>query len=293
MKAISEKAAVLRTHNAFHLGDNLVHLHFLRKAAIANPRKAFVHAAGYAYQHELRPLAEDVPNLKLTELDSDPVYGWKDWNQSHIEFGNSVSVNSWRGINNFWYDNPDRADFVKFHVEHWFPYLANELSIENPIKSGADMLFDYPAIKTCGERLPIQFRNRFDLLLINSAPGSGQFKGYNEFLLAQLASKIASRGFRVICTAPLPELPAKANCICTQDHQLGVTDIGHLSMHCRVIAGVSTGPMWPTFNVWNSDKSGPRRIILLDNERVELSPNTTHVDNIADAAALLGAEDLL
>lgn len=291
----------IRTHNAYHLGDNLVHLHFLRKIArqlqLSGEPIMLVHACLSQYHHELRPLVEDTPNLKLCELDTDRIYAFKNWNPSHVSLSDGeVSVNAWRGVDDIWYNHKDRADFVKFHVEHWFPYLAQELGVKNPVKSAGDMLFDYPAIRSCGEKLPTQFRNRFDLLLVNSAPGSGQFRGYDEFLLAQLAQKIADRGFRVISTAPLPPSTLKSSrkVLCTADDCLSVTDIGHLSLNCRVIAGVSTGPMWTTHNVWNSlCPDPPSRIVLLDNERVELSPNTRHVDNIADAASLMAAEGLL
>src|SRR5882757_5662003 len=158
---------ITRTHNAYHLGDNLVHLHFLRKVAIANPDRQFVHSAENRYHRQLRPVIADVLNIKLEDY-----YG-------HVTPPNSI--NAWRGENRFWYEHPDRNDFVKFHLEAWFPQLCDRMQVENPMRTAADMLFDYPAIQN-----PMKDGTdgiSFDVLVINSPPFSGQFQGYNYDLL--------------------------------------------------------------------------------------------------------------
>ncbi len=260
---------ITRTHNAYHLGDQIVHLHFLRKVALANPYRKFIHAAQWQYLKQLQDVVADVHNIELT-----------DFNYTTP----SDSINAWRGDNQFWYSHPDRLDFVKFHVEAWFPYLAEKMDVENPIKCQTDMLFDYPAIAAS----PLLTHPSFDVLLINSAPGSGQFTGFNEWELGRLGSEIAEKGFSVISTAATPsgKIP------CTADQNLSVTQIGHLSLHCHTILMVSTGPSWPTFNTFNFN-SIRHRIILLDSERVNLSPNTEHVSKIEDASALLRNYGLL
>jgi hypothetical protein len=73
---------------------------------------------------------------------------------------------------------------------------------------------------------------------------------------------------------------------------LSVTEIGHLSLHCHTILMVSTGPSWPTFNIWNQD-TVMHRIILLEPERVNLAPNTTHCATIDEAAEVLKGIGLL
>src|SRR5258705_8913617 len=123
---------ITRTHNAYHLGDNLVHLHFLRKVALDNPDRQFVHYAQNQYNWQLRDVIKDVPNIKLDD------------------FGYTLpsdSINAWRGDKEFWYHHPDRNDFVKFHLEAWFPYLCERMQVENPMRTATDMLFDYPAIQ--------------------------------------------------------------------------------------------------------------------------------------------------
>lgn len=264
--------SVTRTHNGYHLGDNLVHLNFLRKVAQSNPNRKFVHAVQWQYIPELRDLIRDVPNLGLTDINY---------------LTPADSINAWRGANGFWYLHDDRNDFVKFHTKSWFPHLAARMNVENPVTKREDMLFDYPAIQ---QSLNGEFPIPFDVLVINSAPGSGQFGSFNAWEIGNLTGLLADKGHRVIATAPLPE--RIGNVKCTRDAELSVTQIGWLSLHCHTILMVSTGPSWPTFNVWNQD-SVKLRIILLDSERVHLSPNTHHCSNIERAAQILTDAKLL
>ncbi len=260
---------IIRTHNAYHLGDNLVHLHFLRKVALADPYHKFVHAAQWQYLKQLQDVVADVHNIELT-----------DFNYTTP----SDSINAWRGDNQFWYSHPDRLDFVKFHVEAWFPYLADKMNVENPIKCQTDMLFDYPAIAAS----LLLSHPSFDVLLINSQPGSGQFASYSAWELGNLGGQIAEKGFSVIATAQV----VHRDIVCTEDANLSITQIGHLSLHCHTIVMVATGPCWPTWNVWNRD-SIKLRVILSDNERVNLAPNTMHCARIEEAAEVLKKAGLL
>ncbi len=262
---------ITRTHNAYHLGDNLVHLHFLRKVALDNPDRKFVHAAQWQYLKQLNDLVVDIPNLSLTDFN---YLTPKD------------SIDAWRGANGLWYQHSERNDFVKFHVDHWFPHLAYMMDVRNPIRTGKDMLFDYPAIKTVG-LLPELFKLPFDVLIINSQPSSGQFASFNNYDLSDIALNIKDKGLSVISTSTMT-----VNVPCTSHCNVSVSGIGYLSLHCHTILMVSTGPSWPTFNIWNQE-SVKNRIILLDSERVWLSPNTIHCQRIEEAAEILKESGLL
>lgn len=266
---------ITRTHNAYHLGDNLVHLHFLRKVALDNPDRQFIHYADWRYlqtksMYRVTDIIEDVPNIKLEPIG----YTLP-----------SDAIDSWRGANGFWYSHPDRLDFVKFHVEAWFPHLCDRMNVRNPIRTGTDMLFDYPAIKQ-SIRWPVPF----DVLVINSIPSSGQFSGYNENALADLASVLVARGNKVYLTQKLP--PQYIQRSSMQDSEFSVSKAGYLSLYCHTILMVSTGPSWPTFNIWNQE-SVKNRIILLDSERVNLAPNTMHCSRIEEAEEILKGAGLL
>ncbi len=261
-----------RTHNGYHLGDNLMHLHFMRKIALANPSREFIHAVQWQYVRQLNDLTSDIPNLNLME------YGY---------MTPSDSINAWRGDKQFWYSHEHRNDFVKFHTEFWFPYLASMMNVDNPVQTPADMLFDYPAIM---HGLNGQFRTDYDVLVINSPPGSGQFNDFNAYELGNLASAIAAKGLKVVATHELPSHVRNVDCTATAG--LTVTQIGTLSLHCHTILMVSTGPSWPTFNIWNQD-TVKNRIILLEPERVNLSPNSFHCASIMEVAEVLDKSGLI
>jgi len=273
---------VTRTHNAYHLGDNLVHLHFLRKVALANPDREFIHAARWQYRRELEPVVADVPNLNLTELDHDPFYKYPfdgsvafhhvaDQSSNHPKVWHyDRSVNAWRGADGFWYAHPDRNDFVKFHLEAWFPLLCERIEVENPMRTPADMLFDYPALQ-----MPVPDLVPFDVLVMNAPPGSGQFEAFSATELDNIICELEFNKVKVVATGsgfPKPHF--------------SVTQIGQMSLHCHTILMVSTGPSWPTFNVWNKD-SIKLRVILLDAERVNLAPFTVHCSRIEEAREIL------
>lgn len=252
---------ITRTHNAYHLGDNLVHLHFLRKVALDNLDRQFVHYCDYRYLqtksiYRVTDVVSDIPNIKLEPIGYSLPAG---------------SIDSWRGANGFWYQHSDRNDFVKFHVEHWFPHLAYMMDVRNPIRKGADMLFDYPAIKS-------KTSPEFDVLIINSPPSSGQFQGYSETAFDAIRTRMVRKGLEVAVSWPTTGT--------------SVTQFGNLSLHCHTILMVSTGPSWPTFNIWNQE-SVKNRIILLDSERVWLSPNTIHCQRVEEAAEILKESGLL
>lgn len=266
------QVSIVRTHNAYHLGDNLVHLNFLRRVALANPDRQFVHYAQWQHLIQLRDMIQDVPNITLAE------------------FGHNLpadSINAWRGARKFWYEHPDRLDFVKFHVEAWFPLLADRMGVDNPVKAPDDMLFDYPGFLIWKPGIKVK---ESDILVINSAPGSGQWQGYDEFLLGNLVMDLDKKGHRVVTTAPIPQPDTRIPC--TANYQMTVTEIGCLSLHCHTILMISTGPSWPTFNIWNRETI-KRRIILLTSERIHLSPNTVHCSTVTEAAEELKKAGLL
>src|SRR5215475_4918855 len=252
---------VIRTHNAYHLGDNLIHLHFLRKVALANPDTQFVHFAQWQYLRELRDLIQDVPNLSLSDFNY---------------MLPSDSTNSWRGADGFWYSHPKRLDFVAFHLEAWFPRLCERMKVANPMREPKDMLFDYPAIQN-----PVPDAVPFDVLLIDAPPGSGQFQSYSKSGMERLLDDLEASGQRVVTSGT--GYP---------DRIFSAAQIGNLSLNCHTIVMISTGPSWPTFNIWNQD-SIKLRLILLDEERVNLAPNSMHCGNIDHARAILSEANIL
>lgn len=259
------------THCALRLGDNLAHLHFLRKLALANPAERFVHFAHERYLAELEPVIFDIPRISLVPL-RDPYSRSQMWPNSvpPLEFH---SVDAWKNAGGAWQNHRRRFEYADFMLEH-FGRLAGELGFASPLKAAADLLFDYPLLKMRqGE-----FSGQKFFLVINSPAQSGQASRLSMADFEELIADLHSAGHRVVTTAPCG-LQRAQHIACTSTGKMSVTGIGRLSQYAEAILMISTGPSWPTFNVWNQE-SVRRRIILIDSEKIELSPNTEHCSEI-------------
>lgn len=278
------------THCALRLGDNLAHLHFLRKLSAKYPSERFVHLAHEHYLPELEPLIFDTPRIALVPLrDSRSGRGSPFWPDSKPpeEFR---SLNVWKNAGHFWATHPKRNHYAEFMIE-FFDQVATGMHLESPIGAPDDLLFDYPLLK--------MKPGIFDpsppwILVVNSPAQSGQARKASVAELDRLIGDLRARHGgalgRVVTTAR-PADP-RAGGRCTADTGMSVTAIGHVSQHADLIVMISTGPSWPTFNVWNRD-SVRRRIILIDEEKIGLSSNTVQCPTVAQAREVLEADGYL
>jgi hypothetical protein len=260
----------IATFNALHLGDNLVHLHFLRKLAQQYPDIHFTHGAPDQHLAQLYPIWQDLPNLTVQS----------------IALTGQGAINAWRGAGGWFYQQPDQNEFTKIHVR-WFDHLAKEMGLESPIREPRDLLFDYPALSKSetGDRKPETGEAEFDFLVINSPPQSGQWSGHDPCKWQHMISHLSVK--RTICTSPQPFY------LCTRDFNMDVTAIGRLSQRVKCIIGCVTGPMWPCLNIWNAD-TVKLRIHLLDHERVDYLPDrTVHTNSLSLVPELLKERGLL
>ena len=262
---------VISTFNAYHLGDNLLALHYLRAQAKAHPELHFAHAAAETYLPQLAPLTADLPNLSLHPL-ATSVPNWiRD------------ALNTWLGADGWFYGQPDRHDFVAVYLRH-FARLSAALGLPSPFTTARDLLFDYPALE-----MPPSDGGVARLLVVNSPPQSGQFQSFSHDGFDRVIALLDAAGHNVITTSPslIADIP------CTQAQHMDVTAIGRLAQRCTAIIGVPTGPMWPTFNIWNADTT-PLRLLLLDTERVEILPeHTVHANHLSLVPELLKERGLL
>lgn len=268
---------IYRTHMALRLGDNLCHLHFMRKLAQAYPEFRFIHYAHRAYLPQLIELVSDLTNLQLGDLESvsDGIGNFWDM-KPRLDF---CSRNAWKNVFGQWEKSPLRNEWVEFSLEH-FSWLASSMGLESPLKCADDLLFDYTAIKRDGTAAP------FDMLIVNSMPMSGQLPGYNTGDMEELVGELSQR-YSCITTQP-----TKYAVSCTQHSNKTVSQIGWLSTFCKYIVMVSTGPSWPTFNVWNKE-SVEFRLILIGSERINLTNNTEHASSVFEARRVLQEKGLL
>jgi len=263
------------THNDFHLGDNLVVLNFLRRLALAHPGESFVHAAHECHLDQLMPVVADVPNVRLCRI------------EDRAPESRDVWKNAGAGTDGggYWERHPDRNQFVPFHLA-WFRDLAAAMGLESPVATATDLLFDYPELP---DAKPTVTSAPFDFLIINSRPCSGQFMAYSDlYCLDPLIERLSHRHLCLVTQES--KVP---NIHCTRDHGATISSIGRLSLQCKYILAVATGPMWPTFNKWNQD-SVQLRLILLEGERLDgLSPNIEHASTISAAERVLVERELI
>jgi hypothetical protein len=238
---------MIHTYNEYHLGDNLIHLHYLRMVCKQEPLLNFVHHCNPIYHSQLEPLCEGV-SVHLQDLSIPP--------KAH---------NAWIGYKNFFYHHGARRDWVAFHLS-WYDYLSDRLEVSNPIACKEDLLFEYPALKT--REYP-----RFDWLIVNSPPQSGQLPDYSQAWFIDKAKELCNQGLKVITTYPT------GVCESTLERKMTVTDIGNLSLYVDNILGVDTGPMWTTHNIYNQD-SVLTRCIYTTAAKPYLSKNTVVLEKL-------------
>jgi len=158
----------------------------------------------------------------------------------------------------------------------------------------ADLLFDYPAIqKDVTRRLPVGYQlEKFDILFINSRPCSGQCLAYDDVnYFDPLIEELAKR-YCLICTQK-PASPGAFGIRCTTDTEMTISEIGALSLRCNYIIGVATGPLWPTFNIWNQHSVTQRIVMLGNGEQLNLGANVRQVTNRDEMKLELVKEGLL
>jgi hypothetical protein len=231
---ISGDQPPISTYAEWHLGDNLTHLLFLRKAAQANPDRAFGHYCQPGCLWQLLDFVDDVPNLKLFPLDQKP-HG---------------AINSHKCDGDYFWTHPKRYRYVDFTLE-WFDRLAGKLGVSNPITTSRGLLFDNPCIqRDCGIRQPV------DVLVVNGAPKSEQFKPWTPDYFDTMIAALMKAGHSVMTTT--------SNFVGAPCALMTVAQLANLSLRVKAIVGVGTGPIFPMWNVWNVD-TVKTRLVMLDN----------------------------
>lgn len=230
---------IVKTFCDWHLGDNFIHLNFIRRLALLHPDIKFIHAAKPEYIWQLKPVVCDLENCSLDE--SREPSGW---------------IDAWKNAEGAFFGHPRMGDFTEFHLDH-FDRLSKKIGLRNPIASESDLLFNYPALNE-----KVWWRRSYDYMFINSRPMSTQLSSYRDGFFKEIMRRLVASGKSVVCTRP----EGVDGTICTEP--LSCTEIANVAMACKVVVGVATGPIWPTFNVFHSPE---KRIVCLDKrERISI-----------------------
>jgi len=123
---------------------------------------------------------------------------------------------------------------------------------------------------------------KFDAVVINSPPLSGQFQNFSTQGFIDLIRLLQVKGMRVLSTAPA------GICACSEPHD--VSWIGAASTTAQLIVGTSTGPSWPCFNVHNRNSL---HLLCGDTETVILTPRGQMARSAFHAIHLLENEGIL
>lgn len=205
-----------------HLGDCLLHAHYMRKVVEYNPNITFDFYLIDKHWVQTFEYIKDVPQIKCLEYDSCPpkhLIGWVG------QFGIPPLPCPLDGLR--------LASYKK---------LSQLMGIKCPFNTEYDLLYDNNSIWTHSLTLP-----NYDVLLINSIPLSNQII-YNESDYKNLATNLIQKNKTVITTKKIDDIP------CTTDINLTVMGIGALSINCNVIAGIGTGSMACCLNKWTINK---------------------------------------
>ncbi|MGD1084866.1 MAG: hypothetical protein ABSA47_08980 [Verrucomicrobiota bacterium] len=249
------RSGLYHTFNEWHFGDNLIHLNFLRRLAGVHPDCRFVHACRVEYHEQITPILWPLTNVSVVPLkDRDPhsVDAWK-------------NHGAWSRRGGYMDKSPLEFDWVEFHLQ-FFADLARRIGLQTPIHSAEDLLFDYPALQR-----DTQLPGRWDFLVCNSSVFSAQLPGWKDRDWDDVMEWLMNKGHTVVCTKP-----SATGAVCTADHHLSVTGVGNVSMRVDGIIGCPSGPMWPTFNIWNRHTP---RVLVHRTETFALGANTNHVRN--------------
>jgi hypothetical protein len=249
----------MKTHRIyceFHLGDCFSILHLLHYLAKLHPDHQFEFYAHKCYLPEFVPLVDYLPNLTLWDLERGIPEG---------------AINGWKQADDFWASHPLKNDYVAFTKCH-YRKLIRKMGFTDPAPG---LLFDFPCLEPHADwGIIAMLRGGFDVLLVNSAPCSGQFMDYShDGALDDMARALDVKN-RVLTTKKVDDIP------CTRDQDLSCADIGCYSNEVPVHIMVSTGPSWLCMNVFSQPKY---RLIMAQHEHVNICPETVWARSIQQA----------
>lgn len=247
--------------NTFHIGDVLVHLHFLRRLGLRYPAHQFDFYILPELLPVMQPVIDDLLNVAL---------------KSH-ELAPPSARNVWKNHDQWFGHQENRYNWCEFYIS-FFHKLSAEMGLQSPILKPSDFLLDYPALLK-----PVWYDDPVEVLVINSAPLSGQFRAYTDAhggYFDPMLRALVAKGKQVVATRDTGVAGVRYT------PPLSITQIGNLAIRSKLIVGVATGPMWTTLSVWANPS---KWVMCLDcNETIDVAPNIAHVTSVEAAMKEIG-----
>jgi hypothetical protein len=228
-------------HNAAHLGDCLISLHFLKKLAEKNNILC-------EFQCDLQNsinynVYDGKENAQLEEFISDSK-SIKITNHNHP---NSINLHwdpaVWRmksvvsgipAIDNYGWHEESIA--MWFYV---YNFIAEENGLIPPFEALEDLYFDGTVFDNSDKY------EKYDYLIINSKPGSDQLS-YNDErskeYFENICNTLSLHNKKFITTEKIKDYPS------TRDLNLSLCQIGNLAQNCTNIVGVPNSPFIVSMN---------------------------------------------
>jgi len=213
---------ILAFKSETHLGDCILHAHFLKGLIKKNPKIERIYL--YQYEQHKRQVQEflhDEGKIILAPYVAAPENALRGWVG---QFGIPPL--------------PCALDTLRFSS---YNKLCAQLDLKSPFIALEDILIDHPNLYR------LEKFNRYDVLLINSTPLSNQCV-LDEEQYKKFAAKLKAKGKSVITTKKIPGVD------CTMDKGYSILDIGCQSIKCTYVIGIGTGPMIGCLNVRNKEK---------------------------------------
>lgn len=206
------------TYINYNLGDSIFAIDYLIKVVKKNKDITFHHHAPERYFGEIRKLIygfEDRIHISPYHLKpSDSINLWIDdewWFNQFVEKKNE---------NNIYPIDLDEAFIERYKI------IEEKFGIPNPIQNSNDFLLEFPDMDNYD--LP----KKYDLLIINSSPQSGQYV-YEWELFEKLINENLNK--KIITTLKIPGVE------CTLDYGYDLINIAKISTKVKNIVSVNTG----------------------------------------------------
>lgn len=219
----------IHTHNRFHLGDQLYHIHFISKYVKEFPEYRFFNYMLPEYipeanLHRHPGTEENIINLPLEQHPHD-------------------SHDSWINRENYyeiWIQDAGYHGYVDYDVFYinFYKYFFQKLGLQIPTWTAADALFNHPEILTSFPEI------KSDFIIVNSITRSGQW-GNNPADFDNLIGRLLAEGHTVTTTmkSSYTSVPSTM-----EDYKLNLLQLGSFVSSCKYVIGKHTAPWAFTLN---------------------------------------------
>lgn len=231
---------ILHTISETHLGDCLLHTHFLNEVLKKQPELIFYYYVLEKHATQVQDFIKNKDKIIIKPYKAAPSNSFRGWVG---QFG---------------------IPYIPFNLCELrlssYIKLCQQLQIQSPFNVIEDLL---PEIQ---KNNPTNIE--WDILLINSTPLSNQLTKniYENEFVERFKHK------KIITTKPIKNIP------CTLDFNLSVYKIGQLSLYTKKIIGINTGPWFAVMNKNNFDNK--KTLYYLDENCKFSYNNCVNIDTL-------------